>query len=305
MYWRAGIGFVSLWIASLTLALSGLAALTMAGSRGAALCFLATGIVFAPPVQELIARIRHTLAPAKAAFYLTITFVPIGVGILIVDAVAKLEVDARKLGFASAGEQARANDLKLTTPAQFRAHLESERKAALDQTCRGRSARRPIECFGPAHQKAAFAFFDSQIGHEEMAAIVRDALAQQRKTLVEADTECTGFADRIDAHAQPLILKNLEASRALAAAAWARHFDEKELTEMVARATPGVSYLSVGTADALHKKALAVGPEIEQSLDREIQAWARQIVRDEPFWNALLSGQIPATPCKAAEALER
>lgn len=305
MYWRAGIGFFSLWIASLTLALSAIAALAMTGSRGAALCFLTTGIVLAPPVQELIARLRHALAPAKAAFYLTITLVPIGFGILIVDAVAKLEADARKLGFASAGEQARARDLKLTTPAQFQAHLETERKAELDRICRGSIARRPIECFAPVHQKAAFAFFDSQIGHEEMAAIVRDALAQQRKTLVEADTACTALADRIDAHAQPLILQSTSTSRAIAAAAWARQFDAKELNEMVARATPGVSYLSVGTADALHKKALAVGPQIEQSLDREIQSWARRIVREEPFWNALLSGHMPATACKAAEELDR
>jgi len=300
MYWRAGFGFVSLWVASLTLAMSGIAALFMAGSQGGALCFLATAAVLAPPAQELISTIRHRLAPPKVALYCCITLLPLGLGVMMLDAVDTLEAEARKRGFASAGERARAADLKLGTPAELEAHLQAERAAAQERLCRERASRAPIACFPADHQKAAFAFFDSQIGHEEMEAIVRDALAQQRKALLEADKDCAPLLDRIDALALPLIAQSKDVTRSMAAAAWARHFSAAELTEMVARAKPGVSYLSLTTTDGLEKKARSLAPQIERGLDQEIQDWARRIVRDEPFWQAVLAGHAPVNGCKAA-----
>ena len=116
MYWRGGRTHILLWIACLTLGMSAFAALWRAGSSGAALSFVIAGLVLAPPVQEFIARLRHNLAPAKAALYSSITLVPIGLGFVIVDGVATLDREARLLGFSSAGQWARAKDFNLPTP---------------------------------------------------------------------------------------------------------------------------------------------------------------------------------------------
>lgn len=305
MYWRAGIGFVALWVASLALAMSGMAALFLAGSYGAAACFLATAVVLAPPAHEVIAALRHRLAPSKAALYCCITLLPIGFGVLIVDAVNTLEVEARKRGFASAGELALAKDLKLSTPAQLAAHFAAERQAARDKTCREAGALPPLGCYGAGHQKAALQFFDAQIGQEQAAAIVRDAIAQQRKALLDADKECAALVDRIDAYALPILLQAKDDLRNLAAAAWAKTFNEKELAELAARAKPGVSYLSAPNPDALDKKARALAADVERGLDMELQARSRRIVRDEPFWQALMAGHAPITGCPAGAAAGR
>lgn len=305
MYWRAGYGFIMLWIAALTLALCAAAALLLAGSLWGALSFLAAAGVLCPPGQELIARIRHKLAPAKAALLSTITLVPVGVGFVIVDGVASLDREAVRLGFASAGHWARARDLKLVTPQALAAHDEVERKRTLAEHCKERSARPPLACFEAGHQKVAVALVEKLLAGDELEALTRDALARQRKTFLGLDKDCTDLLDRIDEDALPVIVGNRAALQNVAAGIWARHFAVAELEQMLARSKSGVSYVVTGEGKALEQKLAERGPVIERELAAVLQAWARRIVMEEPGWRSLARGRSAMTRCRPAEVAAR
>jgi hypothetical protein len=289
---------VLLWIASLTLVLCGAAALVLVGSRGAALSFGIVALVLAPPGQEAIARWRHNMAPAKAALFSSITLVPVGLGLLVIDGVAALDREASKRGFASAGQWARAKDLNLATPAALAAYDETQRRAAIAKSCVERGARRPIECYEAGHQKAARAFIAARLGAGELEAVVRDALVQQRKAFLAADKACQDLLDRIDEDALPRIIQEKPALLGVAAAAWARHFSTAELEQLVARSKPGGTYLTTGDSRVLEQKLAALAPAIEKELDLVLQTWARMIVEGEPSWRSFLRGRLPLTACK-------
>lgn len=300
MFWRVGIAHVLLWIASLTLIMCGLGSLVLAGSRGAAISFLFAAIVLMPPVQSLIAEVRHRLAPAKAALYSSIILIPIGIGFLAVDGVATLDQQAKRLGFASAGNWARARDLNLPTPQALAVHDEAQRMAQRESYCRERQARPPLTCFEENHQRAAIAYVEGRLGAGELEAVVRDAMAQQRKAYLAADRQCADLLDRIDEDAVPVIMQNRTALIAVAAGAWARHFTRVELEELTRRAKPGVSYISSGDPRGLEQKLAVQSPIIEKELDSVLQTWARQLVISEPSWRVFLGGRTPLTACSAA-----
>lgn len=301
MYWRAGTAHVLLWVASVTLALCALAALVRARSPGAALCFLAAAAVLAPPGQETIARLRNAMAPAKAALYSSVLFVPIGLGFVIVDGVATLDREARGLGFASAGQWARAKDLKLTTPQALAAYDDTRRASAMEAYCKARAERQPLACFAMEHQRSAKAYADARLAQGELEAVIRDAVAQQRKAYLAADKDCTDLLNRIDEDALPVMLENRDAALSVVAAAWARHFSRAELEQLLARSKPGNSYLTTGEGRALDAKLGALAPAIEKELDLIFQVWARQIVISEPTWRVFLKGHKPVGPCKPAQ----
>ncbi len=301
MYWRTTSGSLILWIACLTLAFCAAAASMLAGSRGGALSFLAAAAVLAPPAQELIARVRHHLAPAKAALLAIITLVPIGLGFVAVDGIANLDREAVSKGFQSAGQWARAKDLKLATPQALAAHDEAERRRGMETHCRERAARPPLDCFEPEHQRAGRAFVAVLLGGEELEALARDALARQRKAYSSIDRECADLLDRIDEDALPVILSNREAMLAVASGAWVRHFSKAELEQMLARSKPGASFLVSADSKALEQKLAATGQRIEQELESVLQAWARRIVMTEPSWRAFLKGRTAMARCRPAE----
>jgi hypothetical protein len=300
MYWRGGRTHVLLWIASLTLVMSAVAALARAGSSGAALSFLTAGVFLAPPVLNLIARIRHNLAPAKAALYSSITLVPIGLGFVAVDGVATLDREAGKLGFASAGQWARAKDLNLPTPQALAAHEVAERAKAMAAACRNVNPR-PIACFEAVHQKAALAYVETRYAGEDLEALVQGALAQQRKTYLALDQGCSDLLDRIDEDAVPAMMARRSIVQAVAAGAWARRFAPPELDQLAAMAKSGASYLNSGATKPLDQKLGVLAPAIEKEIDGALQTWARRIVRDEPSWRAFLKGRLPLSVCAAVQ----
>lgn len=300
MYWRDGRTHVLLWIACLTLGMSALASLWRAGSSGAALSFLLAGLVLAPPVQTIIARLRHNLAPAKAALYSSITLVPIGLGFVAVDGVATLDREARRLGFASAGQWARAKDFNLSTPQALAAHEAAARARSIAQACRNLDPR-PLACFEAAHQKAALAFIEARYGGEDLEALVRGALGQQRKAYLAVDKGCADLLDRIDEDAVGSIMGSRSIVQAVTAGAWARRFAAAELDQLAARARPGPSYIVSGAANPLDQKLVAQAPAIEAELDGALQTWARKIVLDEPSWRAFLKGRTPLAACAPAD----
>lgn len=304
MYWRGGRAHVLLWIASLTLGMSAVASLWRAGSSGAALSFLLAGLVLAPPVQAFIARLRHNLAPAKAALYSSITLVPIGLGFVAIDGVATLDREARKLGFASAGQWARAKDFNLSTPQALAAHDEAELARSIAQACRDLNPR-PLACLEPAHQKAALAFIEARYGGDELEALLRGSLAQQRKAYLAADKGCSDLLDRIDEDALASIMGSRSILQAVVAGAWAHRFAAAELDQLAARAKPGPSYFSAGAVNTLDQKLSVLSPAIEAELDAALQAWARKIVLDEPSWRAFLKGRTPLTACAPADGARR
>lgn len=304
MYWRGGRTHVLLWIASLTLAMCALAALARAGSSGAALSFLMAGVVLAPPVQDFIARLRHNLAPAKAALYSSITLVPIGLGFVAVDGVASLDREAVKLGFASAGQWARAKDLNLPTPQALVAHESAERAKAIAAACLNLTPR-PLPCFEATHQKSALSYVEIRYGGEELEAMVRGALAHQRKAYLAADQGCSDLLDRIDEDALPVMMESRNIVQAVSAGAWARRFTPGELEQLAARAKSGVSYLANSATNPLDQKLGVQAPAIEKEIDGALQTWARKIVLDEPSWRAFLKGRTPLADCGPMQAVGR
>ncbi len=298
MYWRGGRTHVLLWIASLTLAMCAVAALSRAGSSRAALAFLLAGLVLAPPVQEFIARLRHNLAPAKAALYSSITLVPLGLGFVVVDGVAALDREAHRLGFASAGQWARAKDLNLPTAKALVEYEEARRAKSVAAACRNLEPR-PLTCFDAAHRKAALAYIEVRYGGEELEVLVRGALAQQRKTYLAADKSCSDLLDRIDEDAVPAMLADRSIVQALAAGAWGRQFSPSELDQLTLRAKPGTTYLSGGAARPLDQKLALASASIEKELDGLLQGWARKIILEEPSWRSFLKGRMPLTACSA------
>jgi len=305
MYWQKGIGFVLLWVVAVTLALSGLAAYWQAGSGWGALAFLAAAAVVCPPGHEMIGAVRHKLAPAKAAFLAIITLVPIGVGFVIVDGVAKLDGDAVKLGYASAGQWARAKDLKLASPQALAAHDDAERKKALAARCKQSGTSPPIECFEPEHQRAALMMVEALLAGDEVGALTRDALARQRKAFLELDGDCKDFLDRIDEDALPVIVGNRASLVRVAAATWARNFDAGELSRLHARSSSGGSYLVKPGTNSLEQKLALRGPAMEREIAQLLQSWARRIVLEEPGWRSLIKGRAPLTRCRPAEVAAR
>lgn len=300
MFWRTGAVHVLAWIACLTMVMCAGAAMAVAGSSSAALSFLAAAVMLAPVTLELVAGKRHKLAPAKVALFSTILLVPLGLGCLVVDSVAHMETAAKQRGFASAGLWGRAKDLNLPTPAALADHDAAVQKSALGQLCQQRAERPPLACFEPAHQRAALAYADVVLGNEEIEAVVRNAVAQQRKVYLAADKDCTDLLDRIDEDALPVMLENRQAALAVAAGMWARHLGRAELDQLVARAKSNVSYMST-TKSGLDQKLEVLTPGIEKELDSALQAWARHIVTTEPTWRAFLKGRTPLTRCKPAE----
>ena len=300
MYWRGGRSHVLLWIASLTLVMSAVAAFSRAGSSGAAASFLIAGVVLAPPVLDFIARLRHNLAPAKAALYSSITLVPIGLGFVAVDGVATLDREAGKLGFASAGQWARAKDLNLQTPHALAAHEEGERAKSIATACLNLTPR-PIACFDGAHQKSALAYVEMRYGGEDLEATVRGALAQQRKAYLAVDQGCSDLLDRIDEDALPAMMENRSIVQAVAAGAWARRFAAAELDQLAAMAKSGTSYLSSGATKPLDQKLGMQAPVIEKEIDGALQTWARKIVLEEPSWRAFLKGRLPLAVCAGVQ----
>lgn len=305
MYWRKGIGFVLLWIAAVTAALSALAAYWHAGSGWGALAFLATAAILCPPGQELIATVRHKLAPPKAAFMAIITLVPIGVGFVIVDGVAKLDREAVRLGFASAGQWARAKDLKLHTPQALADHDAAEARKSLEARCRQSGGGAPIECFEPKHSRLALGMAEAWLAGDGLTGLTRDALARQRKAFLLQDSDCRDLLDRIDEEAPPVILGNRDAFVRVAAATWARNFDAGELERLQAQSRPGEATIVNPGTSALERKLAERRPAMEKEIDHVLQSWARRIVMEEPGWRALLRGRTPLTRCRPAEAAAR
>ena len=302
MFWRIGAGHVLLWIVSLTLVLCAGAAMAMAGSSFGALSFLAAGLLLAPATLDLVATKLHKLAPARVVLFATITLVPLAFGFVVVDSVARMEAEALRRGFASAGQWGRARDLQLPTAAALADYEAAVQKAALGQLCKERAERPPLACFDPAHQRAALAYADAVLGNEEIEAVVRDAIGQQRKTFLAADKDCTDLLGRIDADALPVMLDNRAAALVVAAGMWARHLSRGELEQLVARSRSSASYMSTDGGNSLEQKLDTLTLVVERELDAALQAWARHIVMTEPTWRAFLKGRTPLTRCKPAEA---
>ena len=143
--------------------------------------------------------------------------------------------------------------------------------------------------------------------------LLAEALAQPDRPLVdlpllEAAERCQLLAEwndterAFDTEATLSILFARQAAatpEAPAVEAWDAHLPYAELA---ARAKPGVSYLSAPNPDALDKKVRALAADVDRALDRELQARSRRIVREEPLWQALVSGRGPVTGCSAAAA---
>jgi hypothetical protein len=305
MYWRKGIGSALLWIAAVTAALSAVAAYVQAGSGWGALAFLVTAAILSPLGHELIAAVRHQLAPAKAAFTAFITLVPIGIGFVIVDGVAKLDREAVKLGFSSAGQWARAKDLKLATPQALADHDAAELTKALAAECRRSGASPPLECFDPEHGRTAQSFAEGWLVSDEFTAQVRAALDRQRVAFLQQDADCKDLLERIDEDAVPVILGNRPAFVRVAAAVWARNFSAAELTRLNDRSRPGITTIVNPSTSELERKLGARRPVIERELDQVLQSWARRIVLEEPGWRSLLKGRPPLTRCRPAEVAAR
>jgi hypothetical protein len=301
MYWRRGTGFLALWISSLTLAMSALAAIAKAGSSGAALAFLAVAAVLAPPSQEAIARLMHVLAPARVAWFATIVLVPIGLGILGIDWVARLEAEARNRGFASAAQWGRAQDLGLGTPQALARHDEARSAAALAIRCREAGERRPLACYEAAHQRAALMFTEARLAGDEVEAVTRAALGQLRKDWLAVDRDCTGLLDRIEEDALPEILQSRARVVTTAAGLWARQLSRAELEVLAARAKAGTSYMGTVADQQLDQKLARVAPAVERELDGALQDWARLIVATEPGWRMMLRGRSPPRACRPAQ----
>jgi len=302
MYWRRGVGFYLLWIASLTLAMCGLAAWAFPGSTGAALSFLAVAAVFAPPVQEQIARLRHSRAPPRVAFFAVITLLPIGLGILVIDWVDALENDARKRGFASAAQWGRAKDLGLSSRQALVEHDQARRRSEVEAACRKHSGQPPLECFEPAHGKAALAFAKTQLGNDKAVAAVRDAIANQRSAFLAADKQCAALLDRVDAQAVPAILADMEGVQSLAAGIWARHLSQTELEVLLSRSQAGVTRASTrNDGQDLDQRLATVAAAVGRDFDAAVQARAIDIALSEPAWRMFLQGFGPPAPCKAAQ----
>lgn len=299
MYWRSGTGFVTLWIAALTLAMSAVAALVLAASPGGALAFLLTAITLAPPSQEWLGHVRHKLAPAKAAFFAVITLLPVGLLCLAFDGVAALEREAKRQGFASAGQLARARDLALATPKALADHDEKQRKAAREKRCTEHRGSPPLECFAPDHARAALAFAGIGLAPTALAAVVRDALARQRRTWLARDRECAPILDRIDEAALPQMLASQPHALALAAALWARRLSQADLEALAKRSRAGAVHAN-RPGDPLDTRLAAMVPAVEKELEQALQAWSREIVTSEPSWRAFLNGRTPITVCKLA-----
>lgn len=301
MYWRTGPGFLALWIGSLTLTMSAIAALAKAGSWGAALAFAVVAAVLAPPTQEAIARLRHVLAPARAAWLTSILLVPLGLAVLGIDWVARLEADARKRGFASAAQLGRAQDLGLATPRALADHDEAIRKQALAVLCQERRERQPLACYEAGHQKAALAFVESRLAGDGVGAVARAALAQGRKDWLAIDRECAGLLDRMVEDALPIMLQKRSDIIAMAAARWARHLSRTDLEKLVVRARPGVTYQSSPAEQDADQRLARSAPVVERELDGMLQVWATEIVMLEPGWRMLLKGRAPPPGCKPAQ----
>ena len=304
MYWRSGAGSLLLWIASLTLAMSAFAAATRAGSTGAAWCFLIVAALLAPPVQEAIARWRNPLAPRKAAVTAALALLPLGLGLVVIDGAAHLDRQARRLGFASGGEWARARDLGIATPDALKAHEAAVRKKAREAICRTRGGRLLLDCYEPAHQKAALAWADTLLG-VHLEAELRDALNQLSRAYVAVDKGCSDLAGRIEEDAQPVLLRERSAALEIAAAAWAAHFPADEMERLAAKAKPGVGPAGSADARSLDQRVAALAPVIEKEIDAAWQAWARRIVLSEPSWQSFMKGRGPLAECKPVKDLGR
>lgn len=301
MYWRSGAGSMLLWISSLTLAMSAFAAATKAGSPGAAWCLLTVAALLAPPVQEAIARWRNPMAPRKAAVTSALALLPLGLGLVLVDGAAHLDTEARRLGFTSGGEWARARDLRLGTPDALKAHDAAERRKVQERWCGNRGERLLLFCFEASHQKAALAWVEARLGGGELEGVLRDGSSKMRKAYIEVDKGCSDFLDRIDETAVPAILRERATAMEIAAAAWAAQFSAAELERLTARAKPGTSFLSTGEAKVLDQKLATLTPAVENRIDRAFAAWARRLVLGEPSWRSFMNGRTPLTECKPAK----
>ncbi len=295
--------YALLWIAALTLGMSAGAAWLGAGSVSGALALLLAAVALAPPGQWLVGNVAHKLLPARLAFLATITLVPLGVMFIAIDGVAKLETEAIKRGFASAGQMARAQDLGLATASALAAHDEAAQKSAIAEQCKAQPARPPLGCYEPAHRRAAHAFAAGLLDDGSYELIVREALGQQRTAYLATDRSCTALVDRIEAEALPVILTSRAAGVELSASIWARTLSQPDLDKLTARVQPGVSYMRTDEMQKLELKVSGLTPTLDREFDAELQAWARRLVSEQTSWRAFIGGRGPTGDCKPAMAL--
>jgi hypothetical protein len=303
MHRNAGLAFTLLWIFSVALLLAAFTAWSSAGSPYGALAFLTAGLLLSPAGQRVVGNLTHPLLPPRLAFLSLITLVPLALLLVSIDVVARLDVEARKRGFASSGEMARAKDLGLSTPAALAEHDETRQRREIEQRCKAHAAKPPLACHEPAHRTAALAYVRSMLDQGAYEQIVKEAIGQQRTAFLAADKRCTSLVDRIDEEALPHLVANKAAGIELAAAIWARHLSRSELEHLVSRSKPGTSYLRNANTDPLEQKVASLDKRLDRELDTELQAWARRIVSEETTLGALISGRMPAGNCKPAMEL--
>jgi hypothetical protein len=302
---NAGLAFTLLWIVSVALLLAAVTAWSSAGSPYGALSFLTAGLLLSPAGQRVVGNLAHPLLPPRLAFLSFITLLPLGLLLVSIDVVARLDVDARKRGFASAGEMARAKDLGLATQAALAAHDEARQRAAIEQRCKTQVAKPPLDCHPPGHRNAALAYVRSMLDQGAYEQIVKEAIGQQRAQFLSADKRCTPLVDRIDEEALPHLVASKAAGIELAASLWARHLPQSDLERLVERAKPGTSYMRTGTTDPLEEQVASLNKRLDREYDAELQAWARRLVSEETSWRAFISGRMSADTCKPAMDLAR
>lgn len=303
MHRNAGLKFTLLWIVSVALFLAAFTAWTSAGSPYGGLSLLVAGVLLSPAGQNFVGRVTHLLLPPRLAFLSFITLVPLGLLFVSIDVVARLDVEARKRGFASSGAMARAKDLGLPTPAALAAHDEARQQAVIARRCKSQTAKPPLDCHAPAHRNAALAYARSMLDHGAYEQIVKEAIGQQRASFLAADRRCNTLVDRIDEEALPYLMASKAAGIELAASHWARHLPQADLERLVERAKPGTSYMRTGSADPLEEKVASLSKRLDREFDADLQAWARRLVSEEASWLAAITGQMSITTCKPAMEL--
>jgi hypothetical protein len=160
---NAGLAFTLSWIVSVALLMAGVTAWTRAGSPYGALSLATAGLLLSPVGQRVVGAMTHPLLPPRLAFLSFITLLPLGLLLVSVDVVARLDVEARKLGFASSGEMARAKDLGLGTPDALAAHDTARERAAIAERCKSFADKPPLECLEPGHREAAITYVRTQL----------------------------------------------------------------------------------------------------------------------------------------------
>ena len=252
-----------------------------------------------PTRPDLVSHLTHPLLPPRLAFLSFIGLVPLGLALTTINSIARLDVEAKALGFASAGHMARARDLGLASPKALAVHDEATHRKSNEQRCSA-VPRIPLDCHPPAHRTAALTYVRSMLDQGAYEQIVREALTHQRTALLAGDKSCTALLDRIDEDAAPYLVANKAAGFELAAGIWARNLSFDELQKLTERGKPGATFMRTGENDALEQKVAGLNRKLDREFDTALQAWAMRLVSEDVSWRSLFGGRSLMGNCKSA-----